>query len=460
MTHAPTRRPARPLRPRPGGAAVLGALTAMTALALTACSSPPAQPAATTGTTPAAVESFTASSQDERLVVADVAASVIHTFSVPEHELLGTIDDVTVADHAGFVQLEDGRLLVADTEPAELLALDVTGRTPQVAGRVPLPGAAVHIAVDPEARIAAVSTGADPETGQGAVTVVDLDTLEARGTVDVATEEPGVAFVDGSLVHRDGAETGTLELLELPEDGVGTAEPLDSTAVGAFGHGEAVADGHLLLSTDAGLERFHVEVDHLVAEGVIPWAADGNDWGRAYYLRVLGQDQHVWSYVRDQAGDSWGEWQNDLFVVAPGQDVAQRRPLGDGLAFRFAVSEDRVLFARMHPDGYAAHVVDADPSSSTFLQTLHTIALPTPTQAPAPEADMDTVWASPGRPIAALTPAGDVGYVSRGGDGIIDVLDTHAGTVAGTVEVPTPLDGGGYLVVARPGTTLVDGLGR
>lgn len=457
MTRART--PLMSRRPRRRDTRV-AVLTAGAWLSVAACAGPTTEPAGVdrTTTTPA-TEAFTATSQEERLVVADMASSAIHTFSVPEHELLGTIEDVAVADHAGFVQLEDGRLLVAGTEPAQLLALDVTGEEPEVLGRLALPGPAVHVAVDPEEGIAAVSTGADPDTGEGAVTIVDLAAFEATGSARVNTEEPGVALVDGALLHRDGAESGRLQLLPLQDVLGGSAEPAASIDVGAWGHGEAVVDGHLLLATDAGLERFHVDGDHLAAERVVPWAADGSDWGRAYYLRVL-QEQHVWSYVRDQSSESWAEWRNDLFVLAPGQDTARRSPLGNGLAFRFAVSQDRVLFARMHPDGYVAHVVDADPSSPTFRQTLHTIALPTPTQAPAPEDDMEAVWASPGRPIAALTAAGDVGYVSRGGDGLVDVLDTDAGAVVDSLEVPTPLNGGGYLVVARPGTPLVDVLGR
>lgn len=456
MTHAPFPVPT-PRRRR--GAALLAVLAAF---AVAACAGPAEGPGST-GTDPERAQGFSVSSQDERLVVADVAADAIHTYSVPEHEHLGTIEDVAVSDHAGFVQLEDGRLLVAGTEPSELLALDVTGQEPQVIGRVALPGSAVHITVDPVAGLAAVSTSAGPDTGKGAVTVVDLESFEATGSVPVATEEPGIALVDGALVHRDGAESGLVELLPLPEAGSAPAEstePAATARVGAYGHGEAVVDGHLLVATDAGLERLHVETDHLAAEDVVPWVADGNDWGRAYYLRVLGADQHVWSYVRDQASESWGEWRNDLWVLAPGEDTAQRRPLGNGLAFRFAVSEDRVLFARMHPDGYVAHVVDADPDSPTFVQTLHSIDLPTPTGAPAPEDDMYAVWESAGRPIAALTAAGTTGYVSRGGDGVIDVLDTAAGAVTGAIEVPTPLDGGGYVVVARPGAQLLDGLGR
>ncbi|WP_309135388.1 hypothetical protein [Cellulomonas sp.] len=450
--HRPSGRSLRLLAAGAGAAAVL---------ALAACSGTAGDASATVGTPSAPAPSFTASSDDERLVVADPAASVVHAFSVPEHELLGTVEDVTVGDHAGFVQLEDGRLLAANTEPPELVALDVTGTEPEVLGRVGLPGAAVHIAVDPGAGLAAVSTAAASEGGDAGITVVDLSGFEARSSVEVASEEPGIAFVEHGLLHRDGAEDGRVELLPLDGLQEGESEAAATASVGAWGHGEAVLDGHLLLATDAGLERLRVAADGLTAQPSVPWAADGSDWGRGYYLRVVGGEQpHVWSYVRDQSSQSWGEWRNDVYVLPAGQDAARRAPLGDGLAFRFAVADGRVLFARMHPDGYVAHVVDADPASPTFLETLHEIDLPVPTGAPAREADADAVWASPGRPIAALTADGALGYVSRGGDGVIDVLDTDAGTVTGTVDVPTPLDGGGYLVVARPGVELVDPLGR
>lgn len=453
LAHHRHARAGRPLR-------LAAAAAAAATLALCACGGT-AGDASAGGAAPSAGPTFRPASDEERLVVADPAASAVHAYSVPGHEPLGTIEGVAVADHAGFVQLEDGRLLAASTQPPELVALDVTGSEPQVVGRVDLPGAAVHIAVDPGAGLAAVSTAAASEGGDAGITVVDLSSFEARSSLEVASEEPGIAFVDGGLLHRDGAEDGRVELLPLDGALAGEAEAAATTSVGAYGHGEAVVDGRLLLATDAGLERVGVAPDRLSPETAVPWAADGSDWGRGYYLRVVGGEHpHVWSYVRDQSSASWAQWRNDVLVVPPGADVARRAPLGNGLAFRFAVADDRVLFARMHPDGYTAHVVDADPASSTFMTTLHEVALPVPSGAPARDDDMDAVWASPGRPIAALRGDGDVGYVSRGGDGVIDVLDTVAGTVTGTIEVPTPLDGGGYLVVARPGVELVDRLGR
>lgn len=424
-------------------------------LALGACGS--ADPAGHEPTSDAAPVRTSA----ERLVVADPAAAAVHVYSVPEHELLGTLDDVAVEDHAGFVQLEDGRLLLADQETPELLALDVTGDEPEITGRVDLPAAAVHIAVDADGRRAVVSTSADPSTGVGALTVVDLGTFERVGSLDIETEEPGIALVGDALLHRDGAETGRLDAFALADVLDGAAEAAGTAQVGAYAHGEAVVDDHLLLATDAGLERIHVGGDRLTREAPISWATPDGDWGRGYFLRVLGADDpHVWSYVRDQSSASWGEWRNDLFVLAPGADQAQRQPLGHGLAFRFSAADDRVLFARMHPDGYVAHVVDADPASPTFLDTLHAVTLPTPSGAPAPDDDLEEVWGSPGRPITALTADGGTGYVSRGGDGVVDVLDTRNGTLTGTLDVPTPLDGGGYLTVTRPGVEVVDTLGR
>lgn len=437
---------------RTGGALAAGLAAVLT---LSACSGTVPEGAETTA------DAEPVRTAEERLVVADPAAGAIHAYSVPEHELLGTLEGVTVQDHAGFVQLEDGRLLLADTETPELLALDVTGDEPVITHRVDLPGSAVHIAVDPDGSRAVVSTSGDPQTGLGALTVVDLETFESVGSQEVATEEPGIALVGDMLLHRDGAEAGLVEAFPLTDVLDGPAQASSRADVGAYGHGEAVVDGHLLLATDAGLERVRVDGGELAAEGVLSWATGDRDWGRGYYLRVLGAEEpHVWSYVRDQSSEAWGEWRNDLFVVPPGQGEAQRRPLGDGLAFRFSVAEDRVLFARMHPDGYVAHVVDADPASPTFLETLHAVPLPTPSRAPAREDDLEEVWASPGRPITAITAAGDTGYVTRGGDGVVDVLDTRAGTVTGTITVPTSLDGGGYLTVTRPGVELVDTLGR
>jgi hypothetical protein len=50
--------------------------------------------------------------------------------------------------------------------------------------------------------------------------------------------------------------------------------------------------------------------------------------------------------------------------------------------------------------------------------------------------------------------------VSHGGDGLISVVEPGRAAVRQTVRTPTPLRGGGYLVVVEPGRNLVDVMAR
>jgi len=457
-----------PRRARSHATSIVALLTlALLALfALVACggddgttSTPSGSAAAATSTDETSTATLV---ETDRLVVADYQASIVYVYAVPGYELIATFEGVRMEDHAGFLTLDDGRVLFVDRASSELVALDIAAATPEIVDRVGIPGRAIHLAVDPDLQHVAVSTSAgDDNSGRDAISVFALADFAPVAEVTVTTAEPGVILGRDVILHRDGAERGRMESFSLASAREGNTTPASFVDVGAWGHGEAFGAGHAYVATDEGLEKLHLHDDEVEHEGVIPWDVDGRSGGRAYYVRVVGSERpYLWSYLRAQASDAWGDWTNDIYVVDLETGDAHRHPLGNGLAFRLAVSDSRVMYARMHPDGYVAHIVDADPHSDTFMQVLHQVALTTPTQAPSSDASMDAVWASPGRPIAALTPDGTVGFVSRGGDGIIDVIDVAAGSVTQEIQLPTSLDGGGYLAVARLGVPVADGNGR
>lgn len=408
------------------------------------------------------VSTTSAAGDNDRLIVADYEGSTIYVYSVPEYELLATLEDVRMEDHAGFLPLDDGRILFADRASSELVALDFAAPTPAIDARAAIPGRAIHLAVDPDREYVAVSTAAaESGTSENAITLIDLGDFTVAGQVELESAEPGVILGPGAVIHRDGEEQGKVESFALADVTTGGANVASTAEVGAWGHGEAFGSGHAFVATDDGLEMLHVSGADLKHEGVIPWDVDGREGGRAYYARVVDDESpHLWSYLRNQESDTWGEWENDIYVVDLTSGQAHRAPLGNGLAFRLAVSDTRALYARMHPDGYVAHIVDADPDSESFMATLHEIELAMPTQAPAADDDLETVWFSPGRPITAVTTDGAIGFVSRGSDGIVDVIDTHDGSIVHEIELPTSLDGGGYLAAARLGSPVVDTLGR
>lgn len=207
----------------------------------------------------------------ERLLVVDPAASALHVFSVPEHELVVTLDGIAMNDHAGLLPVADGRVLLADAESDSVLAIDVATAEPAVVAEAALPGDAVHLAVDPGRTTVAVST-TSPDGN--AISLFDLDSLDPVSTVSVASAEPGLVLGDDYLVHRDGAEDGTLELISTGGAPAGTqaeSDVEDTTPVGAWGHGEALVDNRVYVATDAGLEWAEVAEGGFEAPGSATW---------------------------------------------------------------------------------------------------------------------------------------------------------------------------------------------
>jgi DNA-binding beta-propeller fold protein YncE len=92
------------------------------------------------------------------------------------------------------------------------------------------------------------------------------------------------------------------------------------------------------------------------------------------------------------------------------------------------------------------------PSSPTFQQVVARIPLEKLTNGPVA-----------GQPVTGketrsvgITPDGQWAFVSHGGDGRVSVIDTAAKRVARTLELPTPMKGGGYLAAVQLGARLVD----
>jgi YVTN family beta-propeller protein len=71
-----------------------------------------------------------------------------------------------------------------------------------------------------------------------------------------------------------------------------------------------------------------------------------------------------------------------------------------------------------------------------------------------------SIWAAGDWRLAAVTPDGATGFVTHGGDGVISVIDTATGELVDTIEVPTPIEGGGCLTVASTASELGDTIGK
>lgn len=437
-----------------------------------------AEPAAGTGGVPSeggaggagiagagvAGEGGTAEAPEARLVIADPDASKLYVYSVPELQQLAVLDDVAFADHAGFVPLDDGRVLFADSATAELVAVQVLGTAePQVVGRARLATSAVHIAVSPEQDYAAVSGAAALAADQDEFTLVRLSDFFHKSAF-IPTGEPGI-MLGGEplyLYHRND-DPAQVEAYAFSQLWSGTVALEGSRAIGAAPHGEALAHaaGKIFVAADGGVNVLPVEGSSFGEVEVIPYDIDGKVGGRAFYARLSTDGNYLYSYLRDSGPTfdwPWKDWVSDAYIVDVKNETAKRLEIGKGLVYRLADSSKFALFVQYHPDGDFAHLLDTNPESPTFQTFVGKIPLEGMTHAPTGEgADP---WSSVAFRLAGMVPSGRWGFVSHGGDGKVSVIDTEQMKVVGQVELPTDLNYGGYLLGVEAGTTLRDTIGR
>jgi hypothetical protein len=402
------------------------------------------------------------------LVVADSAAHALYAFGLDDLALEDTLDGVTVNGHAGFLALPDGRLLFVDEETEELVAVQVSDTGIDVVGRVPVPSPVSHFAVNPA--VTHVVVGASDPVAP--LTFVDLDSYTSRSFaveageagVMLGGETPpssggGLGGESLTIFHRNDA---LMQVESYPVEAIarGSTTPTGIVDTGAFGHGEAIDHerGRLYLATDDGFDVVDVVPEGLAYHATLPWDASRRSGGRAYFARITPDGNHLISYIanREAAETDWETWENDVYLIDLGTEEARRVELAPGLVYRFGLSELYALFFNIHPDGDNALLVDADSASPTFGEVVATI--PLAPLSDGPRAD-ESPWEAESR-IAAITPDGATGFVSHGGDGVISVIDTAARQVTGQIDVPTPLSGGGYMIVLQDNMPLTDTIAR
>jgi len=334
--------------------------------------------------------------------------------------------------------------------------------------RAPVGAPASHIAVHPDMTYA-VTGSSDPER---ALAVVDLrwwsaTAYDTLGFAAIESADPGVAIgghppiIYHRFISPDFA-SGRLESLPvaniLNADYTPTAEiPLET-----FPHGEVISHPlkRFCSAIDTGFACANLVGKGLEPRGLLPYDASGRSGGRAFYARVSGNGKAFTSHIQDAFADEvpWPDWQNDAYFVDWKSEQITRVPLGLGWALRFSSSDVYALYYTIHPEGDTAYLFDTNPKSTTFLQVVAKIPLDSlqhpldPDKSPFDEGQQDR--------MTAITPDGRWGFVSHGGDGLISVIDTQARQVVKKLEVPTPLEGGGYLVAIQPDMKLGETIGR
>jgi hypothetical protein len=248
-----------------------------------------------------------------------------------------------------------------------------------------------------------------------------------------------------------------------PLDAVMAGRPAAQTGAAAVGpstHGPVLSrDGdRLLVTTSEGVDRVRIVGGRLVQPRSIAYPGPA-PLVQNYRPRLSQDGRTLYGPIAEDralAPEQWARTINKLHTVDLGAETAQVRPLARGIVGRSAQSTPYALFPVIGGQQDTALFVSVDAGSPGFGSTVQRIPLAPLSSGPKPGVSS----AGTERRSAAITTAGDRGFVSHGGDGLISVVDPSRASVRETVTVPTTLAGGGYLVVVERGRNLVDVMAR
>jgi hypothetical protein len=407
------------------------------------------------------------------LVVGDSSAAALHVYSTTDFRLLATHDDLQAASHAGVVALADGRVLVPDDRNKQLVVLRFDQNSaPAIERRVPipipLPNRYAWAAVDPSGSIFA-ATALDADESVKLLTLVDLKTYAAKQfRVDTGSADAELNLALGGkpepvvfLHMAEKVESYRVADLMNPEAKInglldGTIKPTSTTTVGKGGHSNSYSapTSTFTASTLRGFEVATLDSNGaLTNHRVLSWEADGRGGGRNARQRLTWDGRHVFGPLNASVPPAqWAEAEVDLHWVDLPSGTTRRLPLARGSVGRGGVSERLAVYANVHPESDHANLIDTNPASPTFRSVVARVPLPKLAQGPV--AGQPT----PGRESrhSAVTPDGRLAFVTQGGESRIHVIDTGTKVVARTIETPTPLKGGGYILAVQPGVASQD----
>ena len=395
---------------------------------------------------------------------------------IPASEELRPISVAISHDgQALLVLMSDGELRMYDAKDLDLLA-STTGflATPVETGFWGRP----HIATAPGAVFVTDSVG-------DKVLQLDPHNLDLVQHWDVAGNPAKIAFVgikgepethdehdhegedDHEGEHEDGHdeehhEEGIHEAFRLSRLIRNEEAFLSDVELGSRPQGDVIS--HKLKvycsATDMGIECSDIDGGDLTPGITLPYDTAERSGGRALYVRLADDQRTVFSFIRDDSADptDWTQWSNDAYIGNIETGAVTRVALGPGLLHRFALSKTVALYILQGPQGDRAFLLDADPQSPTFTQIMTTIALPA-LQEPL-DPDLPPLAEGQQLRLPALTPDGQWGFVTHGGDGLISVINTAQAEVVQQLGVPTPLAGGGYLTAVQKKMKLSDTIGR
>ncbi|GIW07792.1 MAG: hypothetical protein KatS3mg060_2597 [Dehalococcoidia bacterium] len=430
-------------------------IAAIVAVVLLAACTPPPSP--TAGSVPPAATPSGAGTG--HLIAFDVNAAKVHVFALPEMRLTGSLDNVGFDNHVGSLVLPDGRVLFTSKSSSEVLALAIDGAgKPSIVQRfkAELPEGGVWGQVDPTFRYFVVSSGYDDD--RQALSVVDLkENRVAVLSLTMKEREEAHPWITSDPAQVYVGVGGEIQAYRLEDVLRGSAQPVATATVGLGSHGPVIAPDlkKILMTTSRGLEQVSYADGRLTAGTPIPWDANGRTTGRNARPRLSMDGKFVYGAIaatQPAGADLWAERAVDIHIANLIDGTAKRLPLDKGIAPRFQLSAPYAFFAVTSAAGDAAYLFDVDAASPSFQSIVGKIALPSLKNGPRPG---EPAAGKEGRSLA-ITPDGAYAFVAQGGEAQILVIDTRRRSIVRTLDVPSPMTGGGYLVAVQPGMKVVD----
>ena len=403
------------------------------------------------------------------LLVAELSAGkeAVHAYSLPDMQLTGTLAGVKLGNHLGALPLPDGRIVTTDDLRQEVVAIGVgADGKPEVVQRVAadLGSSGSWGCADRDLRYFAAGSGRDEGTTQVAnvVSLADFTNTKLEVPMNVingATEELHPAL-GGEPLHLFAGVGGEVRAWPIADVLAGKTAPVASIPIATGSHGPVIGSNAFYVTTREGHGFDGVTLTAPFKNvQVIPWDVDGLSTGRNARPRLAYDGETIYGAIAQSTPaepERWAEKQVDLHISDLSTAKATRRPLTTGVVPKFQLSQRYALFANVSAEGDFAILLDVRPESPTFQQVVARIPLPKLAAGPVP-----------GQPIAgkearasAITPDGRWAFVSHGGEGKVSVIDTDARAVVRTLDTPTSLAGGGYMVAGQRGVKPVDTCAR
>jgi hypothetical protein len=406
------------------------------------------------------------SGEPAHLLVADKTDSKIFIYSIPDLELTGQLDGITLGVHGGTLILEDGRVIFADLANEEIVALAISADgTPEIANRVAgtFGGGIAWVSADPGLSYVVLGSLIEESTSQF-LNVLDLETFE-NSAIEFEMNEPEEihGWLLGDPLHLHAAIGGQINSYVLADILSGVTEPLGtvSTELGSHGGATDGRNGRIFYTTAPGtgfevLDAAAGPTEYLTQ---VPWDIDGLSGGRNARPRVTTDATRILGLMTPGLDDPsvWAETMVSIHITNVDELTAVRLPIDTGnFGYRWGITDRYALWAGYNANGGSAYLIDAEPGSDGFGTVLRTWEIPLPTNVAVPGEDFEGKETY----VTAITPDSQYGFLAVNGDGLVKVYELADGGEIGEIALPSPQIGGGYMTVVQAGIVPGDLWGR